>query len=178
MAVLKCSFFERQFSFMFLFSLLNVEWRPRRLPPSPPSSVVFNTNRRVAGLCFQRCAVSQTPSLIFFFLSELLQTWAFFLQDLLLSLIASLRGICVKVLIFASIIFFYNFKVMKKMSRYKMLKGNSGVKLIWDMFCMITGWNVRFGAQKNAYGRFLQLAVFSWFHQNAINLEQWGQRLW
>ena len=57
------------------------------------------------------------------------------------------------------------------------LKGNSGVKWIWDMFCMITSWNVHFGAQKT-HRRCLQLAVFSWFYQNAINLERRGQWLW
>ena len=35
-----------------------------------------------------------------------------------------------------------------------------------------------FWSTKNAYRRFLQLAVFSRFYQNAINLEQWGQWLW
>ena len=35
-----------------------------------------------------------------------------------------------------------------------------------------------FWSTKNASRRFLQLAVFSRFYQNAITLERWGHWLW
>ena len=38
--------------------------------------------------------------------------------------------------------------VHKNLLRQKVLKDNSGVKWIWDIFKMITRWDVRLGAQK------------------------------
>ena len=53
----------------------------------------------------------------------------------------------------------------------KLSKEKSGLKWIWDMFGVITSWNVHFGAN-SAYRRILQLAIFSRFYQNTINLER------